>query len=184
MLNFTGLFSILFLVSIVCYLVKITPEFDFGRHTVSHLGTFPKTKNSYLFTLLIYTFLRLIFFSTLFTRFLLWDNLIIVTAFIVAFGSFLATAFITLSRHQKVHSSVALISAIATCILIFSLGIVLLGISFTIGVVNIILANSMLWGSWILARKKGLNAYIQLFYITNVILWDSCMALFLLGILR
>jgi hypothetical protein len=180
MLNFSGLFSILFLISIVAYLIRTTPEFNFKQHTVSHLGTFQKTKNTFLITLLIYTLLRLIFFSILFTKLALWGNYLIVLAFIVAFGSFIATAFITLAVNQKIHSLTALTSAISTCILIFLLGIVLFRLSAVVGIINMFLANTMLWGSWLLARNKGTNSYFQSFYMANVFIWDICMVLFLI----
>jgi len=184
MQNIIGIISILFLVSMLLYLGKTTKEFNFRKHTISHLGIFSKTKHIFLITLLLYALLRLVYFIFLFAYLSLWNNFLIVSSFTIAYTSFILTAVITLSVHENVHHISAMISAFFTVILIFFLGIHLLHVSLLLGIANIILANSMLWGSWIVQAKKGANSYFQMFYAGNVIIWDSLMTLFLFKILK
>jgi hypothetical membrane protein len=176
----SGIISILFLICALTYLIKTTPEFEFHKHIVSDLGTLPKTKNIFKIILLIYTFLRLIFFSTLFTRLGLWLNLPIILTFTIAYCSFIVTALISLSVHRQIHIVSALVSGFFTAILIFLLGIHLIQTSLLIGILNIILANSLLWGSWLVEIKKGPNGYFQLYFVSNIIIWDCLMLFFLI----
>lgn len=182
--NIIGLISILFLTSVIYYLSQTTPEFSFSSRVISDLGILPQTRRKYLITLLVYTLLRLIFFVSLFTHFSLWNNYFIVTSFAVAYISFISTAFITIAHNPKLHAISALTSAIFTVILILFLGLQFLQSSPLVGITNILLANSMLWGSWYIQHTKGLNSYFQIYFIANLFIWDNLILFFLLGLIK
>lgn len=182
--NFTGIIGILFLVSVITYLIKTTSEFSFNKHTVSYLGTIPKTKNILMASFLVYSFLRLIFFITLFARLNLWNNYVIIPSFVIAFNSFFIATFFSLSVYEKIHTISAMISWIFTVILIFSIGIIFLKTSLFLGIANIFLAGNMLLGCLMVKLKKGENSYFQLYFIINLIIWDIVIMFFLLGLIK
>jgi hypothetical protein len=179
-----GIFSILFLVSALSYVGSTAKGFEFRKYTVSHLVFFPKAKNFFTAVMLIYSFLRLIYFPYLITTLSLWNNYMIVFSFIITFGSFVVATLIPLTLNRTIHNISALISGFFTILFILSLGMTFLKTSTFLGISNILIANSLLWGSLFVFFTKGTNCYFQLYYAASVIIWDSLMALFLFGVIR
>jgi len=120
----------------------------------------------------------------LFTRLNLWNNYPVIFSFAVAFGSFIVASLVTLSINQRIHEISGINSGVFTAILIFLLGINFLRLSLFMGITNIALANSLLWGSWLVKLKKGVNSYFELYFIGNLIIWDVVMVFFLFGLIK
>ncbi len=180
MLKYIGIFSSLYLNILIFYCIKKFGKFKYYKQNLSYLGSIKETGKLFNFTLISYSFLRIIYLISLLKNVDLLDNLWNIALTLVVFVTLLTLGIIPTSKNQKLHIFLAYIYFLTSFVWLFVFHLSIYQSNKLAGGIGISLSVFFTLGTLLLYLKNKEGSLWEIFYILMTFVWDLYVILMLL----
>lgn len=183
LIKLIGIFSEIFLISIVLICWRKEKKFDFRKDAFSYFGTNKKTKRIFNIGLAACTLLRFLFVSQIINYFKLWENIWIVSVFVLGCLVLFISAVIPWNKHEKIHNAAAKGITFTSVLFILSISLAIWKINLFLSIFNLLIFIFMTSLAIYILMTKKINGIPQIFFLGFIMLWDWVMTLKLFNII-
>lgn len=182
-IKLTGIFCEIFIFSIFLYCRLKVKKFNPKKETFSHFGSIKTTSKIFNTGILIYLVLRSIFIFKVIDYFQLWNNLLIISSYIIALISVFLATFFSVREYKLIHFIVTRLGVITSILFLITLSIELMNKNYNLGIFNFIIFLSLLIIGICFVLRKKTNAIFQIYFFIPIMIWDWMMTLKLFNII-
>lgn len=182
-IKLTGILSEIVVFGILFYCFFKAKKFNSKKETFSHFGSIKTTAKIFKSGLLLYLIVRTIFVFKVIDYFQLWNNLFIISCYVIAMLSIFLAALFTVREYELIHFIVTRIAVITSIFFLITFSAVLMNKNYYLGIFSFIIFLSLFAVGVLFVLRKKTNAIFQIYFFIPILLWDWVITLKLFNII-